>query len=137
MRMAFPKRMASLPELLDSVTLFLEEHKVDEEASFAMSLGIDEIFSNFVRHQTVGKQDVDIEMRIENGNVKAVMQDHDVDEYDFTKKEPADMDKLAAEASPGGRGLFLTMQLLDTVEYAYANRTCIVTLTKRLRSPSV
>ncbi len=137
MRLSFPKRMASLPDLLDSVTGFLEEHNADEEATFAISLGVDEMFSNFVRHQSVGKQDVDIELRVENGSVKAIMQDHDVEEYDFTKQEPADMDALAAVASPGGRGLYLTMQLMDNVEYAYANRTCTVTLTKRIRSTSV
>lgn len=137
MQIAIPKKMSSLGELLDAVSVFLNEQDIDGEPAFAITLAVDEIFSNFVKHQAMGKQNIEVELKVEQGCVKAIMKDYDVDEYDFTKQEPADMDKLAADASPGGRGLYLTNQVMDKIEYAYANRTCTVTLTKFLGSTSV
>lgn len=137
MFLSVPKKLGSLEFVLEETSRFLKTEQVAGEISFAVTLAVDEIFSNFVKYQPCGTQNIEIEMVVEDGAVKTTMQDFDVEEFDFTKYKQADMNALAESASPGGRGLFLINQLTDKIEYRYANRTCTVVITKFLGSHHV
>jgi anti-sigma regulatory factor (Ser/Thr protein kinase) len=137
MEIQVPKNLNAVGPLLDVCEHFLQEKLVDTGDAQEFMFAVEEIFTNFVKHQTESCKDITVGMKATKERLQAILTDYDVDEYDFTKQEQADMDALAVSGSIGGRGLSLAAQLMDRLEYHYADRTCTVTITKKRRSRDV
>ena len=52
--------------------------------------------------------------------------------FDPTKHDSVDIDQPIGERTPGGLGIHLVKKMMDEVIYEYADRSCKITLIKRL-----
>lgn len=132
--MRFRREITALDEIFDFLGAFLSRQKIDDETAFAINLSVEELFTNMVRHSPEGKQDVEIEISLEDKDVVVVLTDHGVDSFDPTRSREVDTSKPIQERQPGGLGVFLTNQIMDDVRYEYFDRCSRITLTKKLRS---
>lgn len=132
LQMTFPKVAESLSAIFDFLTQSSQELQLDADLTQTLHLAVEEVFMNFVRYNTESKNDVDIIMSRGTGQLRITLVDHDVHSYDPTKRPPVDITAPPHTRQPGGLGIHLIREMMDDVIYEYADRTCRITLVKRL-----
>lgn len=133
----FKRHLDSLTLIFDFIDQFAYEEKVDDSARHAVSLALDELFTNMVKHQPANQNDITIDLRTEGETMVVQLIDRDVDPFDLTKKPDPDFGGTLGERMPGGLGVFLTKNVVDDLHYRYNDRTSTVTLKKNFRRNNV
>ena len=118
----FRRDMADLDRVFEFVGRFVSDRSID--------LAVEEIFTNFVRHNAEGAGNIEIRLRRADNDVTIVLIDRDTPKFDMMP-EP-DVTQPLEERTPGGLGLFLTRKMMDRVDYKHENRVGIVTLHKKV-----
>ena len=134
MERKFSKTISSL----DDVFLFLEEFysadRVDPGSAYAISLAVEEFFTNMVKYSPEGLRDITVRA-VRNGDAARVaLVDEDVEPYDVSQAGMVDTSLPLDERKVGGLGIFLSKEMMDDVAYEYAGRTSTITLTKKLET---
>jgi anti-sigma regulatory factor (Ser/Thr protein kinase) len=123
---------------LDQVFAFLDEefgrHDPDPTAVYALTLAVEEFFTNFVKYNPESDRDVTVGVGLEGEALAVRLIAHDVNSFDVTATGPVDLTLALEERKPGGLGIHLSRHMLDDVRYEYADRRSTITLIKRLRS---
>ncbi len=115
---------------LQDVFAFLARFEVAAKFRPAIDLAVEEIFTNFVRHNADGTDGIEIRMRRQGARLSTVLIDRDASPFDVTA-EP-DVNLPLDQRTPGGLGLFLARKMMDRVDYTYENRVATVTLHKNV-----
>jgi anti-sigma regulatory factor (Ser/Thr protein kinase) len=130
----FRKNIASL----DEVFAFLEEefgrHGPDPAAAYALTLAVEEFFTNFVKYNPESERDVTVGVGLEGDALAVRLVADDVNSFDVTATGPVDVSLSLEDRTPGGLGIHLSRHMLDDVRYEYADRRSTITLIKRLRT---
>lgn len=92
---------------------------IDESVRFPVHLAMEELFVNLVTYNPEASQDILVEVQIANNGVVVTIVDHDAAEFDVTKKRPVDTGASLRDRKPGGLGLHLIQNMVDTLEYDY------------------
>ena len=108
MQRMFKRDISALATVFSFTEDFAQAQALDDAASFAMNVAIEELFTNM-----------------------------DVEPFDVTKHGDVDTSKSLAERVPGGLGLHLVKSVMDDVVYDYRNRNARITMTKRLEGSDV
>lgn len=137
MERQFAKHTDSLPVIFDFVTQFVRSYNITPEQTRPLEFAIEEIFTNMVKYNTESQNDVTIQLALENNTLSACLIDRDVHSYDLTERDPVDINQPIQEREPGGLGIHLLRKMMDDVIYEYADRTCKITLIKRLGAKNV
>lgn len=128
-----PREISSLSALF----AFLEERcvqqEVDEKTVFALNLAAEELFTNLVRHNVGGKEDIRIELRITPERIELKMIDFNVKKFDPESVNDVDIHRPAEEREPGGLGIHLVKSIVDQLTYAYKAGDMTVTVIKNRR----
>jgi len=129
----FRKTVASL----DEVFAFLDEefarHGPDPAAAYALTLAVEEFFTNFVKYNPESDRDVTVGVLLEGESLIVRLIAYGVDAFDVTATGPVDVSLSLEERTPGGLGIHLSRHMLDDVRYEYEDRRSTITLVKRLR----
>lgn len=129
----FKRHLDSLASVFELLDQFVAGEGVDDESRHAVSLAIDELFTNMVKYHPDNANAISLELRVDDDTMVVHLIDRDVDLFDPTKKQDPYLGASLDERTPGGLGIFLTKKLMDDVQYRYGDRTSIVILKKKFR----
>jgi len=109
----------------------LGPHQLDPKTSFCLNLAAEEVFTNMVRHNTVGdSEEVVLELDVEADRITMRLIDSDVEPWDPNDAPEVDPDQPLEERVPGGLGIHLVKSSVDRLVYEYESRTMTVTVVK-------
>lgn len=95
-----------------------------------IDLGVEEIFTNFVKHNAAGSGNIEVRLLRDGDRVTVTLIDPDTPPFSIDAKP--DVAAPLAERTPGGLGLYLTAKMMDDIDYRYDGRAATITLRKRL-----
>jgi anti-sigma regulatory factor (Ser/Thr protein kinase) len=116
----FPRRFDALPAVFAFTADLFARHGIDRALLPTVDLAVEELFTNMVKYSTTSDADVRIEMTGIEGGVEVTMIDYDVEPFDVTKAPAVDVGLPIEARRPGGLGLHLLRQMLDSIEYQYS-----------------
>jgi len=133
----FRRHLDSLSEIFDLIDRFVEQEGIDDAARRAISLAVDELFTNMVKHAPKNTNDITIELEVHDQYLLVTLIDRDVAPFDIIKNPDPYLGASLDERKPGGLGIFLTKNVVDDVQYKYHDRTSTITLKKNFRKKHV
>jgi serine/threonine-protein kinase RsbW len=133
----FTRHLDSLTPVFELLDRFAAGERVDDESKHAVSLAVDELFTNMVKYHPDNANAITLELRVADDTMIVHLIDRDVDRFDPTEKRDPYIGELLDKRTPGGLGIFLTKKLMDDVQYRYGDRTSIVILKKKFRRQHV
>jgi anti-sigma regulatory factor (Ser/Thr protein kinase) len=126
----FPRSPGELEALHAWLDEFCRRHSLTDEIAHALSLAVEEIFVNFIEHNTDGVQDIAVALAVTERAITVTISDFDVRRFDITDVKPPDIDKPLSDREPGGLGVHFVKQVMDDVRYEYENGDSRVILVK-------
>lgn len=120
-----------LPRLMSFVEEFVHDAEIANEMVMPLQLAIEESVVN-IMHYAYPRQesgDIEIGMEYNRHSVVITIEDYGV-EFDPSSVADADISLPAEEREIGGLGIFITRQIMDTVEYCRRYEKNILILTK-------
>lgn len=133
MRARFRREIDSIDELVRFVGTFFEAEAIDPSERFAVDFALEEIFTNLVKYNQNGTGDIEVSLKLRDGELVLELVDYDSVRFDLGRDAPeVDIRKPLEERTPGGLGVHLVKNLMDRVEYRHEESTSTVTLYKRL-----
>jgi anti-sigma regulatory factor (Ser/Thr protein kinase) len=123
--------MAELPQVLDFVEESAEEAGVDPDARFDLQLAVEEACTNVIEH-AYGGQGGAFELCFETNesDVIITIQDHG-QSFDPGQVPQPDLKLPLDQRAIGGLGLHLMQQLMDEVEFTFAQGRNTLVMVKR------
>lgn len=132
MERAFKKSFQSLDAIFGFLDEGFEAFRVDESARFPVRFAVEEIFTNMVKYNPEGLDDVKIMIAREERQFSVRLVDSEEHPFDPRQSKQVDLESPIEEREPGGLGLHLTKEFMDKIEYDHQNQTGVVTLIKYL-----
>ena len=133
MEKSFSRELRTLDTVFEFVDEFVASSGLDDEVAFPLKLAVEELFTNFVRHNTGGQERIYISLSKSDGRLIVRLKDFDVEPFDGMNAPRVDVRQSLEERKVGGLGVHLIRSLFDTLEYDYRDRTLCVTATKTLK----
>ena len=133
MEKKFRKDFSSLESIDEFVRSYAAGLSLDAETVFALNFVIEEIFTNMVKYQPSGSNDVSIELTGDSQTLTIRLTDYGVEYFDPTAAPTVDTSKPLSERRPGGLGVHLVRQYVDEFNYRYVGNDSIITLIKHLK----
>jgi anti-sigma regulatory factor (Ser/Thr protein kinase) len=131
----FRRDIAELEDVFDLVGRFFAATDVDDATRYAVELAAEEIFTNLLRHNPSGGDQIEIRLRLEDDDLALSVTDFNAPPFDVQADAPeVDVDRPLEERTPGGLGLFLVKSMMDRVAYQHENGNSTVTLYKKVPS---
>lgn len=115
---------------LHNVFAFLRQFDIPSKHESPIDLAVEEIFTNFVRHNANGAGGIEIRVRRQGDDLEIDIVDRDAEPFDIHRQP--DVNLPLDQRQPGGLGVFLTRKMMDRVGYSYDNRVATVTLCKKV-----
>lgn len=137
MQQNFRRHLDSLALIFDLIEEFAAEERLDDGTKHALSLAVDELFTNMVTHQPSHGQEISVELSADKDVLTVRLMDRGVEPFDVTEKSDPTLSASLEERIPGGLGIYLTKSLVDKVLYEYRDGTSIITLKKNFRRKHV
>ena len=128
----FRRAIASLGELFAFVDSFVARHGIPGDPAFDLKLALEELFTNMVKYHPEGEETILVRLEREGPQVRATLQDFDVDSWDVTCAPEPDLEAPVESRRPGGMGLHLVRKVTDDLRYEYRDRSSTITVTKRV-----
>jgi len=127
----FPRHLDSLAPLYEFAEEVLSAHEIDDAARFPIHLTMEELFVNMVKYNPAVKTDIEVTMApIDGSGIRVSLVDNGGVEFDVTADRKVDIDAPLAERTPGGLGIHLIQNLVDSLEYKYQDGRGEVIFTK-------
>ena len=133
----YARSIGELEKILVTTAAFCREHGATSAEVFACELTVEELFTNFVRHNRGGGDHIRFELAMSGGALTMTLTDYDVEPFDPAGIPAVDVTAPADQRRPGGLGLFLVKAYMDAVRFEYTDRALCVTATKRLEAGDV
>jgi serine/threonine-protein kinase RsbW len=132
-RQSFRPSLDALAELVEFAASAFDKEGIDRRLLTAVDFALEELFTNVVKYGGSGA-DIAVELRAIPGGVEACLIAEGVADFDPTQAPPKDTSLPIEQRQPGGLGVQLTRQLVDSIEYEYQDtqRRSRVTFRKTL-----
>ena len=127
MQREFPRHLSSLAELYEFSEEIMKAEDLPDGVRFPVHLAMEELFVNMV-HYTV-TTDITVAVDVAD-RVTVSLVDIGGVEFDVTAKREVDIDAPLEERKPGGLGIHLIQNLVDSLEYQYQDGRGEVIFTK-------
>jgi serine/threonine-protein kinase RsbW len=132
-----PRELDELPRLfrfLDEAARTLHLHA---DAKFALDLAVEELFTNALKHNPDGRGPIGIEVWTEPGEnggpcLRVTFTDPDAPPFDPASIPPVDTLAPLHERKPGGLGLHILANIMESVTSEHDGRTSRIHLLKSL-----
>jgi anti-sigma regulatory factor (Ser/Thr protein kinase) len=123
-------RMEEVPRLVERLDVFGQEAQLPDDVVFRLTVALDEVVTNIVRHafDSQGGHDILLGITADERFVTAVVED-DGPPFDLRTVAPADVDAPIEFRPIGGLGVHLVRSLTHALEYRREGARNIVTLT--------
>jgi anti-sigma regulatory factor (Ser/Thr protein kinase) len=127
-------RLAEIARLVDAVESFGTHAGLSSDLTYRLTLSLDEIVSNVIRHGYSDTNDhvVEVRLSIHDGVVTSVIED-DGHPYDPRESPEPDLSMPVEQRGPGGLGIFLVRQMMDSIDYARRDGRNVLTVTASKR----
>lgn len=127
----FRRDIAELEDVFDLINRFFAAAEAGDQVKYAVELAAEELFTNVLRHNPAGGDQIEIRLKVEGEGVSLSLTDFNAPPFDVQTEAPAvDVNKALEDRKPGGLGLFLVKTMMDRVEYHHENGNSTVTLYK-------
>ncbi len=126
---------SALAALAEAVARFGEANHLPEDQVHRLSLALDELVTNSIRHGLVEatRPELRVELRMEAHEVVVQLEDNGVPFDPFEEAPEPDIHASIEDREIGGLGVFLTKTLFPNRNYTHANGFNLVTL----RDPAI
>ena len=127
-------RIAEVARLVEAVESFGTHAGLSSDLTYRLTLSLDEIVSNVIRHgySDTNEHVVDVRLSVHDGVVTSVIED-DGHPYDPRESPEPDLSMPVEQRGPGGLGIFLVRQMMDSIDYARRDGRNILTVTASRR----
>lgn len=130
-----PAKILSFNEILNLIDDFSVAANITNEDCHKLTLIVEELFTNTVRHGHGGDSDspVSVTLEFRDGKLKVVYEDA-APEYDsLAAAMSTDISSTVNNLKVGGLGIALTFALAESAQYAYVEgrNRIVITLTGR------
>jgi anti-sigma regulatory factor (Ser/Thr protein kinase) len=129
MRRDFKRHLNSLAPLYEFSETIMAEQNLPDGVRFPVHLAMEELFVNMVHYNPTVTTDIEVTVSV-NDKVTVSLVDNGGTEFDVTVKRDVDTDSPLEERKPGGLGVHLVQNLVDTLEYEYQDGRGEVIFTK-------
>ena len=129
MRRDFKRHLDSLAPLYEFSETIMSDKKLPDGVRFPVHLAMEELFVNMVHYNPTVTSDIEVTVTVD-GAVTVSLVDNGGAEFDVTLKRDVDTDSPLEERKPGGLGVHLVQNLVDTLEYEYQDGRGEVIFTK-------
>jgi anti-sigma regulatory factor (Ser/Thr protein kinase) len=123
----------ALAELVAFTAAGFEVEGIDRRLLTVVDFALEELFTNVVKYGG-SSADIRVELRAIPGGVEGCLTAEGVGDFDVTRAPSLDTRLPIDQRQPGGLGLQLTRQMVDSIEYEYQDtqRRSRVTFRKTL-----
>lgn len=130
---SFAPRVDAVVEVVGFSAEAFASQGIDAALRHAVDLCLEELFTNLVKYGR-STAPIRIELRRIAGGVEGCLSAEGVDDFDPTQAPTVDVSVPIDQRQPGGLGLHLVRQLVDSIEYEYQSheRRSRVTFRKTL-----
>ncbi|MGE5089068.1 MAG: SpoIIE family protein phosphatase [Candidatus Levyibacteriota bacterium] len=115
----FERDFASIPALAAFSAEAFAQLGIDPCLLPTVDLAVEELFTNMVKYGVGSDAGVAVGIAAIEGGVEVTLVDRDVEPFDITRAPAADIHAPIEARRPGGLGLHLIRQMVDSVEYEY------------------
>jgi anti-sigma regulatory factor (Ser/Thr protein kinase) len=129
MRRDFKRHLDSLAGLYEFSETIMAEKNLPDGVRFPVHLAMEELFVNMVHYNPTVTTDIEVTVTVDDA-VRVSLVDNGGVEFDVTVKRNVDIDSPLEERKPGGLGVHLVQNLVDTLEYEYQDGRGEVIFTK-------
>lgn len=129
MRREFPRHLDSLAGLYEFSEAVMADHALPDGVRFPVHLAMEELFVNMVHYNPTVTTDIEVTVTV-NDAVRVSLVDNGGAEFDVTARRDVDTESPLEERKPGGLGVHLVQNLVDTLEYEYQDGRGEVIFTK-------
>lgn len=129
MRRDFKRHLNSLAPLYEFSEAIMTERKLPDGVRFPVHLAMEELFVNMVHYNPTVTTDIEVTVTVDDA-VTVSLVDKGGAEFDVTLKRDVDTDSPLEERKPGGLGVHLVQNLVDTLDYEYQDGRGEVIFTK-------
>ncbi|MFH1312413.1 MAG: ATP-binding protein [Candidatus Eisenbacteria bacterium] len=133
----FNRKVDALDDIFPFISEFGTENGISETDMFKVSLAIEELFVNMVRHNVGGGSDILIGLEKAGESLTVSLTDFDVEPFDITEAQEYDTGRPLSERPIGRLGVHLVKRMIDGVKYEYNDRQSKITLVKDLGNVNV
>ncbi len=130
----FAREIASLGEIFDFLGEQLSDLPDNERLLIQINLVVEELFTNFVRHNVGGGDQIIINLDRESDHLNLELVDEGVDDFDPGGVADPHVEAGIGDRKAGGLGIHLVQSMVDELSYDYApeSRTMRVSVSKTL-----
>ena len=126
----YPRSIAALERIVADTAAFFTAQGIDPGLRTAVDLAIEELFVNMVTYNHGTQREIRLRMRPYGKGVEVQLTDFEVDRFDPTCAPIADVTAPLAGRETRGLGIYLVLQVVDSIHYEYRNRQSHITFTK-------
>ncbi len=131
-RRDFARSFDSLEQIFAFVRLMFDAHGVGEADAYAISMTIEELFTNMVKYNASGLGRIGLEIQCTKKVVTCSLTDPDSDRFDVNAMPDANVHLPVEQRRPGGLGIHLIRRMVDSIDYDYTGRRSRITFHKTL-----
>ena len=130
MKLSLERSKQELTRIVAATDEFFASEGICESIRYAVDLVTEELFVNLVNYNTATTANIDLEMRMRGDAIEVSLTDYDVDRFDPTAHGDVDVNAPLEERTPGGLGIYLVLNLVDSINYDYRDRVSKITFSK-------
>ena len=132
----FRREIDAIGDVFSFLETFADGQEIDEKTAFCINLVAEELFTNMVRHNEGGGDQITVSIERLDNRVHLELVDIDVDPFDPETAEVPPVEAGIEERRPGGLGIYLVKKMVDDLNYEYEieNRRMRITVTKTLEN---
>ena len=130
MQKTFSRSFDALGDIYVFTESVLDSGGIGDAVRFPVHLAMEELFTNMVKYCPDNHNDVLLDVTTRDGGVSVAITDYDVEPFDVTAPRDVDTEQPLDGRIPGGLGLHLVQQMVDSLEYDYHDRQSTVRFTK-------
>ena len=121
---------SEIGRLVDLLEAFGPQSGLTDDATFKLTLALDEIVANVVRHGFDDDREhrIEVKVTVDDRTVTASVEDDGL-EFDPREAPVPDLDLPIEMRKPGGLGMHLVKATMDSVEYRRQDDRNILTVT--------
>jgi anti-sigma regulatory factor (Ser/Thr protein kinase) len=129
MRRDFKRHLDSLAPLYEFSENIMAEQNLPDGVRFPVHLAMEELFVNMVHYNPTVTTDIEVTVSVD-AKVTVSLVDNGGKQFDVTVKRDVDTESPLEERKPGGLGVHLVQNLVDTLDYEYQDGRGEVIFTK-------
>ena len=134
MRRDFKRHLDSLAGLYEFSEGIMAAENLPDGVRFPVHLAMEELFVNMVHYNPEVTTDIEVGVTVTSTpgvKVTVTLVDDGGAEFDVTAKRDVDTESSLEDRKPGGLGVHLVQNLVDTLDYEYQDGRGEVIFTKR------